>query len=93
MGTQIAPDTGWVLDGHERMREAAIVAVEPAAPVEEAPQRRRKRPFKILTISPNDDGRSLVVSLDVPPCLQPPGPPGNWPVADVYAHVHGSAVS
>ena len=47
--------------------------------------RRARKPFHIVSLKVDESGSSVHLSLDLPPCLDPP--PGKWPPADVKAHV------
>ena len=50
-------------------------------------KRRGKRPFQILALAVAEDGRSVAVSLDLPPALEPVEAPGHWPAGTVRAHI------
>lgn len=51
----------------------------------EVRRRRRARPFKLVSLTAGDDGRSVHFAIDVPPVLDPPE--GRWLPEDIVAHV------
>ena len=57
------------------------------APCDDESPKRPRRPYHIVTLSITDSPRlGLVLTLDIPPCLSPCAPLGDWPPQDVVAH-------